>query len=582
MIQESDVLMKPTLNDILHSSSDIKVINEKLHSVTGIQDFFQSADELEDFKSLDIDSIVQGEREFGDFQTPSHLSSQVCNYLLANYQINPTIVIEPTFGKGNFIRSAIECFPNLQKVYGVEIQKNYHWLSRQALFNQSQIINQTHEKPDIQLFHDDIFTHSFDKELFNPQKEILIIGNPPWVTNSELGALDSKNLPKKQNFKEHKGLDALTGKSNFDICEYIILMMLETFKNCNGTFAMLCKNSVAKKIVQDLPKKNFHITDIKLLNIDAKKDFNAATDASLFVARLGGKSDKIVCDTYKLDEPDIRISTFGWHNHKFVSNIEKYKNSSMIDDCCQFTWRSGIKHDCSSVMELSSAEGKLTNKLNEIVEIEDDLVFDLLKSSDLKTSVITESPRKKVIVTQKSIGGDTAYIEREFPKTWEYLTNYKMLFDARKSSIYKGKPDFSIFGVGDYSFSAYKVAISGMYKRSAFTLIPPINGKTVMLDDTCYFLPFDDMKTASFTFAVLNGATVQDFLQSVVFLDEKRPYTKDILMRIDLYKAAQNTTFEEVKAVLDVIKVDLEEINSLTPDDYQEYVEVLKGQALLL
>ncbi|RAU98935.1 hypothetical protein [Paenibacillus sp. YN15] len=582
MIGKVDVLMKPALNDILLSSSDLKAINGKLHSITGIRDFFQSADELEEFKSLDMERIVQGEREFGDFQTPSHLASQVCHYLLAHYQINPAVVIEPTFGKGNFIRSAIECFPKLRKVYAVEIQKNYHWLSKQALFHQAEALNRTWEKPDIQLFHDDIFTHSFDRALFNPQEEILILGNPPWVTNSELGSLDSKNLPKKQNFKEHKGLDALTGKSNFDICEYIMLMMLETFKNCNGTFAMLCKNSVAKKLVQDLPKKNFHITDMKLLNIDAKKDFNAAADASLFVARLGGKADKIVCDTYKLDEPDHKVSTFGWHNHKFVSNIEKYKHSSMIDHCCQFTWRSGIKHDCSSVMELDFAEGRLTNKLKEAVEIEDALVFDLLKSSDLKTSVITESPRKKVIVTQKSIGEETAPIERDFPNTWRYLTNHKKQFEARKSSIYKGKPDFSIFGVGDYSFSAYKVAISGMYKKSAFTLVPPINGKAVMLDDTCYFLPFDDMKTASFTFAVLNGSIVQDFLQSVVFLDEKRPYTKDILMRIDLYKAAQNTTFEEIKAVFDVIKVESEEIASLTPDDYQQYMELLKGQALLL
>ncbi|KKX56311.1 hypothetical protein X546_05300 [Brevibacillus borstelensis cifa_chp40] len=529
-----------------------------------------------------MDSILQGEREYGDFQTPSHLTAQVCNYLLSHYQINPTVVIEPTFGKGNFIRSAIECFPELKIVYGVEIQKNYHWLSKQALFYQAQAINSRIGKPDIRLFHDDIFTHIFDKEVFNSQEELLIIGNPPWVTNSELGSLDSKNLPKKQNFKEHKGLDALTGKSNFDICEYIILMMLETFKHCKGTFAMLCKNSVAKKIVHDLPKKNFNIYDIKLLNIDAKKEFNAATDASLFVARLGGKSDKIVCDTYKLDEPDIKISTYGWYNHKFVSNIEKYKNSSMIDNCCQFTWRSGIKHDCSSVMELNSAEGKLTNKLKEVVEIEDTLVFDLLKSSDLKTSVISESPRKKVIVTQKSIGEDTSYIECEFPNTWKYLTNHKALFDARKSSIYKGKPDFSIFGVGDYSFSQFKVAISGMYKKSSFTLVPPIDGKPVMLDDTCYFLSFDDMKAAMFTFAILNGEIVQDFLQSVVFLDEKRPYTKDILMRIDLYKATQHTSFEQIKAVLEANKVEFGEINSLTPEHYQEYIDILKNQALLL
>jgi len=38
--------------------------------------------------------------------------------------------------------------------------------------------------------------------------------NPPWVTNSQLSALNSNNLPAKSNFKQAKGIDAITGKQN--------------------------------------------------------------------------------------------------------------------------------------------------------------------------------------------------------------------------------------------------------------------------------------------------------------------------------------------------------------------------------
>ena len=44
---------------------------------------------------------------------------------------------------------------------------------------------------------------------------ILVIGNPPWVTNSAMGLLGGSNLPSKSNFQRLRGLDAITGKSNF-------------------------------------------------------------------------------------------------------------------------------------------------------------------------------------------------------------------------------------------------------------------------------------------------------------------------------------------------------------------------------
>lgn len=198
----------------------------------------------------------------------------------------------------------------------------------------------------------------------------------------------------------------------------------------------------------------------------------------------------------------------------------------------------GLKHDCSKVMELEKKDGKFYNNLNEEVDIEPDLVYPILKSSDLKGKEVT-SFRKYVIVTQKSTSDDTSRIKIRQPQTYSYLSNHSAWFDRRGSIIYKKRPEFCIFGIGPYSFQQYKVVIAGLYKSTLFSLVKPMENKCVMLDDTCYLLGFDDENTANCILKILNSEIVQRFLKSLVFYDAKRSINKDLLMRIDLGKATE-------------------------------------------
>ncbi|MEA5469372.1 hypothetical protein [Spirulina sp. 06S082] len=113
---------------------------------------------------------------------------------------------------------------------------------------------------------------------------------------------------------------------------------------------------------------------------------------------------------------------------------------------------------------------------------------------------------------------------------------YSTILDGRKSSIYKNKPKFSIFGIGQYSFSQWKVAISGLYKNLNFSLVPPRDRKPTMVDDTCYFIPFDSRLEAEYWVDRLNSEECQEFLKSLIFFDAKRVVNVDILMRINLEK----------------------------------------------
>jgi len=140
---------------------------------------------------------------------------------------------------------------------------------------------------------------------------------------------------------------------------------------------------------------------------------------------------------------------------------------------------------------------------------------------------------KYLIVPQKRTGEDTAQIEFTAPRTWAYLQRHADRLAERKSSIYRERPPFSIFGVGDYSFTKWKVAISALHKQLSFRVIGPQDGRPMMLDDTTYFLSFRTKKEAVAAAARLNSPEVLEFFQAWIFWDAKRPITSEILQRLN-------------------------------------------------
>lgn len=542
------------LNDNLRKITSFEKANQKMYDAFGIIHFFDNDEELETLKevlSITNNIIEEPDRaEYGDFQTNCDLANKV-TLQLASKNISPEIVIEPTCGKGNFIIASLRNFKNIKNVFGVEIYKPYVWETKFSIVDFF-LSNPDSNKPEISIVHCNVFDFDFKAiAKKHSTNDVLVIGNPPWVTNSKLGSLNSTNLPKKTNFKNHSGLDAMTGKGNFDIAEFITLTMIETFQNMKGNLLLLVKNSVIKNIVFDQNKNRYKILAIEKYCIDSKKEFNVSVEAALFYCKLNSLPtfDCTEFDFYNNQKSQLK---FGWLNDKFVSNIDTYIHTKEIDGECPFVWRQGLKHDCSTVMELDRVNGHYVNGLNEEVKLEDGLVYGILKSSDLKNTVINQT-RKFTIVTQKKVGQETKYIKTQYPKTYQYLTEHQANFDARKSSIYNNKPLFSIFGIGDYSFKPFKVAISGLYKTFHFTLILPQDNKPVMLDDTCYLIGFDKIEFAVYALILLNSNTTVQFLQSVTFPDAKRTFTKDVLMRIDLLELAKQIDKTDLQKELETL-----------------------------
>lgn len=475
--------------------------------------------------------------EFGDFQTPENLALEVTK-LLNRLGVAPGSVLEPTCGRGAFLLASCEIFSYVNKFVGVDINVEHLNYLKERIIKEKYCAK-------IDIINGDFFSLNWSEIINILAEPLLIIGNPPWVTSSELGLLKSYNLPPKSNFKRKSGYDALTGKSNFDISEWMLIKYLEWMKERTGVIAILCKTSVARKILIHVWQQKYRVIRAQIYCIDALKNFNASVDACLFILQVGNGNLSINCDVFDNLFAHQPSQTIGYQQDTIFSNIRDYQRWSNLRGINSiYSWRSGLKHDCSKVMELICEGDKYLNGYGAVSFLERDYVYPLLKSSDVSNSR-TSNCRKYVLVTQRYIGEDTTYLKFDAPRVWEYLQNYREDLFKRSSSIYQNRPEFSIFGVGEYTFMPWKVAISGFYKTLNFVEVGPINGQPVVFDDTVYFVPCWSKSEAYFIAGMLNSQPAKEFLESMIFWSDKRPITIELLKRLNLHALAQVLDQEE-------------------------------------
>ncbi len=451
--------------------------------------------------------------EFGDFQTPRPLAAKALQRLPGGAW---TRVLEPTCGTGNFLHEARRRLPAAE-LRGIEAQPGY---ARQARATGAEIIQA------------DIFAMDLGRDLsWRGGGPLLVVGNPPWVTNSQLGRLGSGNRPKRANVRHLPGIDAMTGASNFDIAEHVWLKLITELRDHRPVIALLCKTQVARNVLEYCARFALGVSGARMFLIDARRWFGVSVDACWFTLTVGAAATSYECELYDSLDCAAPARRFGVAGRGLIADTQAYRLGQLADGECPVEWRQGIKHDASQVMELRWLGGP-AKRSGEAVDIESDYLYPLLKGTDLFHGRIAHS--RYVIVPQTSLGQDTESLARSAPRLWAYLEANAAVLDNRKSSIYRSRPRFCVFGVGPYSFAPYKVGVSGLHKSAAFRLVPPLAGKPVLFDDTCYLLPFAEPISAAVVTALLESKPSRDLFRALAFWDAKRPITKRLLRRIDL------------------------------------------------
>ena len=466
--------------------------------------------------------------EYGEFQTPPELAGAVAAFL-REAGASPSVVVEPTCGSASFVSAAMSHFPNVRQIFAFDVERN-HVASVQERHHRDKGIR-------LSVREQDFFTFDWKGFFRGLEGEILVLGNPPWITNSALGLLESRNLPEKSNFQKHAGIAAKTGKANFDISEWMLIRLIESLDNRPACIAMLCKTAVARKVLKHGWLNHLPMGRPAIHLIDAAKHFGVAASACLLVVRAGDFDPDCRADAYQDLGFDKKAATLGLKGTHVVPDIDEYERVQDLDGLSQYEWRSGVKHDAAPVMEFTKNGSALVNGIGERVELEPRFLFPLLKSSDVANGRIT--PTRSVLVTQRRPADDTGSIASLAPKTWSYLLSHGDFLDRRKSTVYRKRPRFSMFGIGDYTFSPWKVAVSGFYRDYRFQVVRMHENKPVVLDDTCYFFPCASEEEASLVSFILTSGPGRSFLRALTFPDAKRPLTVEVLNRLDLARLSE-------------------------------------------
>ncbi len=470
-------------------------------------------------------SESSAKRQFGDYQTDIALVTRIASVLRRTGN-RWSRVLEPTCGKGSFIQASAELAPDAVEIIGIDRNPLYTAAAERIPLPRS--LHRT-------ILQADLFRLDLRTDLhWQSNGPLLVVGNPPWVTSAEIGSLNGTNLPRKSNFKKMRGMDALTGKSNFDIAEFIWIKLITELAAQKAHIALLCKTSVARNVLQYCRDAMLPICDASMHLIDAGKWFGIFAEACLFTLTTGCKSSSYDADVFsslEATEPEHRIGFRGSH---LIRDLDSYEQVAFLEGSSPLEWRQGVKHDAASVMELKRIDRSWVNGHGLLVDIEDEYVCPLIKGSDVRRLGTPECPQRAVVIPQRYRGEDTEHLMSSAPKLWQYLLDHARILDGRRSSIYRNRPRFSIFGIGPYSFAPWKIVISGLHKEPLFSVAGPIDGKPALCDDTCYLAPFESSEAAYSTAELLNHPTTSQFLKSITFNGSKRPFTKSVLDRLNI------------------------------------------------
>lgn len=125
---------------------------------------------------------------------------------------------------------------------------------------------------------------------------------------------------------------------------------------------------------------------------------------------------------------------------------------------------------------------------------------------------------------KKRIGHDERWVKVNFPKTYGYLQRFEAVIRKRSSRVVrqlmeKG-PFYSMYAVGEYTFSPYKVVWNQMGSKLNACVISSVNDeflgeKMVLPEHVLAFVPTDNENEAHFICAVLNSSIVDLAIRSI-------------------------------------------------------------------
>lgn len=410
------------------------------------------------------------------------------------------------------------------------------------------------------------------KNAFAPLFQVkfdLIAGNPPWVNWESLPQdyrQETVPLWAEHKLFKHSGFDAILGKAKDDISILMTYVSLDKYLVNGGKLGFIITQSVFKssgagqgfrrfKLGNGIPLKVLHVDDM----VNIKPFEGAANRTAMFIIEKGkptsypvqysmwykpdggilvqedltlGEITRNKIATYRnyLAQPvDKTDHTSSWISGRFHS-LEAIKkitgSSSYIAKAGVCTWLNGV-YFLEKISDLPNGEVLLSNiteraKIkvdNTQVVMESDLIYPLLRGGEVKKWKAESSDYVLIphLEGMKLKALPERQLSRQYPKTYTYLKHFEPYL--RKRSGYhryfkSSDPFYSIFDIGDYTFSEYKVVWANIASKIACAVISTKNDKVIIPQHIVTLVDFSDFREAHYFCAAMNSSAINYVVQS--------------------------------------------------------------------
>jgi len=195
---------------------------------------------------------------------------------------------------------------------------------------------------------------------------------------------------------------------------------------------------------------------------------------------------------------------------------------------CAHDIRHGVKDDAKDVYSVERSQ---------LDELEHDHVYPYIQSKHVVKYGLFGHDLHLVPVRKANEDNETE-LQRNCPKTYGYLESNRQTLEDRSSAWLDEGTFYNVFGLGEYTWSDYKVVWCRLGFKPHFAVVSTVTDedlgeKMVVPGDHFMFISTDDEYDAHFLCGLLNSSIYQKSLEGVAS-EGKSSLTKTVVSRLEL------------------------------------------------
>jgi hypothetical protein len=398
-----------------------------------------------------------------------------------------------------------------------------------------------------------------------------VIGNPPWIRWDYLSDDYRKRtlrLWQRYGIFSLRGYEARLGGGKKDFSMLFTYAATDNYLKDKGTLGFVITMEVFKSKGAGEGFRRFELKDkrvpVKVLSMEDMidlKPFQSANKTSVFFVRKGEKTTYPVPVIEWRRKPKVGRIPPDWSQDKVKANCE-IKNMQAIPvnlDKLYSSWQTAqsaelkvysqlkgqnpytahlgvnadpygifwlqvkeVRPDGIPVIENMHERGKREIKPVHTA-IESDLVYPAVTGEniikfgirDYFYLLVPQNPKE-----QKPYSAD--WMIQNVPMTFAYLKQFEQILLSRGSKVIrelaKKTEPYAIFGVGEYTFSRYRVTWKAMASKMSAVVLSSLRTdlgtKPIISTKVTSFIPTNNKDEAHYLCAILNSEIVNDFIKS--------------------------------------------------------------------